>query len=386
MKITPILRLWSLSSLLLLAACATQPNQPPVPAHGEATPATAATEAVVQRPLFSAQPKVVELLERAPQRYVVVKGDTLWEIAGRFLTNPWRWPEVWHKNPQVANPHLIYPGDVLLLSMQSGRPMVSRLGDLACHDTTSDGRCVEKLAPQMRETRIEEAIATIPAGVIAPFLRRPQIMSPGSLDAAPYIISSNDDHLIAGDGNRLYLRNLNSRTTANYAIVRPGAIYTKPNDPKTILGQEAVFIANARIVSFGDPATVVVSAAQSEILIGDKLVPQDEEGALMNFLPRAPEESVTGVILDVLSGGSLIGQFDVVAVDLGRTDGMEPGHVLAVYDSGRIVRDRNRRDEVKLPDERRGLLMIFRVFERISYALVMESTQTLHQYDRIGNP
>ncbi|QEP44100.1 LysM peptidoglycan-binding domain-containing protein [Ectothiorhodospiraceae bacterium BW-2] len=326
--------------------------------------------------------------ESAPQLYTVVSGDTLWDIASRFLTDPWRWPEVWQSNPQIENPHLIFPGDQLKLLMEGGRAVIRKVEgeQVRCVGYTEEGRCIERLSPQVRESSLKGAITTIPANVITPFLRQPRVMSPNSLDDAPYVLSSADEHLIAGTDNRIYARGIQSKMTSDYLVVRPGTIYRNPDDSDDILGQEALVAAEARLVRFGDPATLDIVDAEREVLNGDRLIPLVEQGHQNNYLPHSPPEGVRAQIMAVLDGDRLIGQYHVVALNIGREDQIESGHVLAAYDSGRQVRDFATGEWLKLPDERSGLLMVFRVFERMSYALVMEATLPMRIGDRIGAP
>ncbi len=328
--------------------------------------------------LFVAGPAAAEALLRAdhPAHYVVKKGDTLWDIAGRFLRSPWRWPEIWYVNPQIANPHLIYPGDRLDLVYIDGKPrlMLSR-GPL-------------KLSPHVRARPWDGAIPTIPIGDIAPFLSRPYVLNPGEMDSAPYIVSFGNDHLIGGSGIRAYVRSLD-HAGGKYHVVRPGALY-KDADTGEVLGQEALYIGTVEAMRAGDPATVFFNSSDREAIIGDRLVPVGEdETTWTNFMPHHPKQEITGSIIAVHGGVAQIGQYNVVVLDRGRLDGLEPGHVLRIDQRGEEIRDvvtPDSRDTVKLPDEEAGLLMVFRTFDRVSFGLVLDAIRPIHVLDRVRKP
>lgn len=315
-----------------------------------------------------------------PDRYVVKKGDTLWDISQTFLQDPWRWPEIWQVNPQIENPHLIYPGDVIALVFgPDGKPQLQLLR----------GRQTVKLEPQARSTPLREAIPPIPMDAIAQFLNDSRaVLTPETLENAPYIVESMDSHLIAGTGDRIYVRSIPDRTNTRYNVYRPGAVYKRPGTD-TILGYEALYVGDATLERVGDPATLELSRTVRETLVGDRLLPVGEETIQQNFFPHPPAKNVDGSILKVVDGVSQIGQYQVVVIDLGTNDGMEQGNVLAVFKRGDTIRDvvtKERDQRVKLPDERSGLVMVFRPFERVSYALVMSATRTLHINDAVRNP
>lgn len=312
-----------------------------------------------------------------PDRYVVVKGDTLWDISGRFLRDPWRWPDVWHVNPQIENPHLIYPGDVLVLTYIDGQPrlMLERGGTV-------------KLSPTVRSTPLDTAIPAIPIDAIRPFLTRPYVVGANELDAAPYVVDFADEHIAGGAGMRVYVRSIESGDNAKYDVVRPGKPY-KDGDSGEILGYEALYIGDAKLQRTGDPATLLLTNTEIETLVGDRLVPVSEEVVQQSFFPKAPNTPVNGNIISVLNGVSQIGQYQVVVLDRGAQDGLEPGDVLAVDQRGQTVLDPvspARNDKVRLPDEKAGMLLVFRTFPRVSFGLIMSATKSLHVLDRVHNP
>ncbi len=376
---TPLVRFLPAALLALAAGCATapppQPQPQPLPEPVEPVAVAVVVEPVPLRPDY-------------PERYVVKKGDTLWDISAMFLRDPWRWPEVWQNNPQIDNPHLIYPGDILTLVYIEGRPViqVQRPVPGAPPGIGRAGYPTVKLSPQVRVESLERAIPTIPAQAIRPFLSRPRVVSNGELEAAPYIVSTADEHLIAGTGNSIYVRRLTDPAGGDFVVVRRGQAYRNPLDPEEILGYEAIHVADARLQQMGDPATLLVTAANREVLNADRLIPAESDEVYQNFLPRAPAEKVEGHILAVLDGVSQIGQYQSVVLDLGRQEALEAGHVLAVYQAGEEVRDPITGERVKLPPIRAGIIMVYRVFERVSYALVMEATRAMHVRDRVTTP
>lgn len=343
-----------------------------------------------------------------PDRYVVKKGDTLWDIAGLFLREPWRWPDIWHVNPQVKNPHLIYPGDELELVYIDGDPQL-RL---------NRGHRDVKLSPQVRVTPWDGSIPTIPLDVIAPFLTRPYVVAEGQLDNAPYIVDFADEHIVAGAGQRIYVRKLTDPQSENYDVVRPGGPY-QDADTGEILGYEALFVGATTLQQVGDPSTLLITAAEIEASKGDRLIATESSFPVADFHPKPPAEEVNGSIIGVLHGVTQIGQYNVVVLDRGDADGLSPGTVLRVEHRGEVVPDQVARKEarkvagmnpyiiehdpeaevptaeekrlspwetVKLPDEKAGHLMVFRTFDRVSFGLVMEATRAIHVMDRVRNP
>ena len=321
-----------------------------------------------------------------PERYVVVKGDTLWDIAGRFLKSPWRWPDVWHVNPQIRNPHLIYPGDELVLSYDvNGNPIIT-LGKRA--------RPNVKLSPGVRRTRLDRAIPTIPLDAIQQFLSKPLAVGEQELEDAPYVVQAADDHVVAGANDRLYVRHLKEEGKAKYSVFRPGIKYVKYHHTETdeepeVLGYEAIYVGETTVAQFGDISTLLITSSEREAHKGDRLLPLGEDDINENFMPHAPRAKIDASIISVVDGVTQIGQNQLVVIDAGSREKVDVGTVLAVYQRGKVVRDtvsEERGDTVKLPDERAGTLMVFRVFEKVSFALVMDATSPLHLYDAVRNP
>lgn len=327
--------------------------------------------------LLLATPALAADLLRAdhPAHYVVKKGDTLWDISARFLRSPWRWPDIWYVNPQVANPHLIYPGDRLDLVYIDGKPrLVLNRGPI-------------KLSPKVRSKPWDGAIPTIPIGDIAPFLSRPYVLNPGQADGLPYLVSFGQDHILGGTGVRAYVRSL-AKPGGKYHVVRPGAPY-KDADTGEILGYAATYIGTVEALRAGDPATVFFNNSEREATIGDRLIPVSDDTQWTNFAPHAPKADINGSIIAVMNGVSQIGQYNVVVLDRGAHDGIEPGHVLRIDQRGETIRDvvtPDSRDTVTLPDEEAGLLMVFRTFDRVSFGLVLNAIRPIHILDRVHTP
>lgn len=363
----------------------------------------------------------IQLKKDHPYRHVVVKGDTLWDISATFLKDPWLWPKLWGMNrDEIRNPHLIYPGDVVILDLSGANPRLRLL-----HETV-------KLEPTVRVEPLEkEAIQTISPHIITPFLTQPLLIENDDLDTAPRIIAGPDDRVIMSPGTRVYINEIKEENGANWDIYRPGEPLIDP-DTKEVLGTEAIHLGDLTITRFGKPASADIHTAKEEIFVKDRLVIASNE-IRDRFVPHAPENQVNGRILRIyggVSGGvAEAGPHSVVAINLGTKDGLEVGHVLAVSRYGRIIRDPEyvptgvveqkptlkelnfdvSKDEngapvvnfekepvqtetvlepgqIKLPDERIGLLMVFRTFDRVSYGLIMRSSNSIYTLDAVHTP
>ncbi len=312
-----------------------------------------------------------------PQRYVVVKGDTLWDISGTFLKYPWHWPDIWQVNPQVENPHLIYPGDILSLVYRDGRPVLE----------LTRGPKSYKLSPETREMQLEKAISTIPLDAIRPFLTRPRVVGDEVLESAPYVVAGADERLISGAGDKVYVKNIDENEGNHYSIFRSGKVY-RDHQTDEVLGYEAIYTADALVNTFADISTVDLKQTTREVMIGDRLLPVIEDDFEMNFFPRSPENRLKGHIISVFDGVSQVGQYQIVVLDRGTRDGLETGHVLSVYQTGDTVPDQvteDRNDVVTLPDEHAGVAMIFKLFDKVSYAIVMKATRAIHVGDKVAS-
>ncbi|MEN8179836.1 MAG: LysM peptidoglycan-binding domain-containing protein [Pseudomonadota bacterium] len=319
----------------------------------------------------------VNLNPAHPQSHIVVKGDTLWDISAMFLRDPWLWPEVWFVNPQIENPHLIYPGDEIILTYQDGRPLL----------TLQRGSRFKKLSPSIRAQPLDTAIPTIPVDAIAQFLTEPYVLEEGELELAPYVVHFLDDHIVGGAGISFYARSIEQQQPSRYTLVRPGKPYKDP-DTAEILGYEAQYIGDAELQRTGDPAKLLIASSEMEAVIGDRLIRTAEDEPMVNFQPRIPKGDIEGRIISVLNGVSQIGQYNVVVLNKGAQDGLEPGHVLEILQGGHEIRDvvAGRGATVTLPLEEAGHLMVFRTFERVSFALIMHATKSLHVLDWVRPP
>ncbi len=320
-----------------------------------------------------------------PDVYTVVKGDTLWGISGRFLAKPWMWPEVWQLNPQIENPHLIYPGDRIRLVYVDGQPrlMLERgeAGRTYKVSPSADGR----LQPQIRATPLESAIPTISLDAIQGFLVENRIVEPDVLLAAPYVIQGESERLVLGAGDRVYVRG-ELPDSHSFNLVRQGPVYVDP-DTNEVLGQEATYIGKGRAVGQeNEVATMLVTTTREEVQVADRVLPTEERRVNSTYYPASPEDEISGQIVSVFGGVSQVGQFDVVVLNRGEREGLEPGHVLAIWQRGALARDRVANEVVRLPSERAGLLMVFRSFEKLSYGLVLETERPLAVYDEVRNP
>ncbi len=320
---------------------------------------------------------------RHPESYVVQRGDTLWDIASMFLRDPWLWPEIWQINPQVENPHLIFPGDILSLAyLGDGRPVVQ----LERGPQTAAGG-FERLSPRVRSEPLEEAIQTIPYETIAAFLSRPRVLEKRQLDGLPYIVAHREG-LIGSSGRDVYARYADGDIGSVYNIVELGPELVDP-DTKDVLGYQGIYVGQGRVDRTGDPSTLRLLETEREAVVGNYLM-EEEDIQPFTFVPRSPDRQIEGRIISVLSGVSLIGQYQVVVINRGTEAGLEPGHVLRVYQTGQVIHDERGRGvfgkKVKLPDEPAGTMMVFRTSERISYALVMQATTAIAVLDTIRTP
>jgi len=327
--------------------------------------------------LFSSWLQAVELNEDVPETYIVKKGDTLWGISGMYLQEPWLWPELWDVNPQIDNPHLIFPGDELYLVWVDGQPRL-RL---------RRGRNV-KLQPNMRVSPLDLAIPIIPLDEIGAFLLSHRILDADALNNSAYVVAGDQGHLLSAPGDRIYGRGPFPDGERAYGIYRAGDTYYDPITNE-LLGYQAQDIGNARLLSSNtDEVTELeVTRITEEVRITDRLLPIEERILDASFVPRAPESTIEdGFMIAVDGGVTQIGTTSIVVLNRGKRDGLEIGHVLAVYQSGALVHDTIRGDNVALPDTRAGLLMVFESFEKASYGIILKSNRVLKVGDKVKNP
>jgi hypothetical protein len=321
-----------------------------------------------------------------PDEYTVKKGDTLWDISSTFLSSPWKWPEIWHANPQIENPHLIYPGDLIHLIYIDGQARLTSERTLKLAPGAGGVNANEKLSPQVRVVQRESAITAIPLDRIDSFLSRSRVVdSEKILSDAPYILAGPQKRIVAGAGDEAYARG-NFRDLTSFGVYRKGEVFYDPTT-KEVLGLHALGIGSVSIKALkGDIATLNVVRASEEIRIGDNLLPSEDRSTNSTFYPSGPDNDITGTIIAVEGGVQQVGKYNVVMINRGDREGLKVGNVLAIYKKGEVVVDRVTGGKVSLPDERAGLLMVFRTFKKMSFALVLEADRPLTIGDALQNP
>ena len=319
----------------------------------------------------------VALNDGAPETYVVQKGDTLWGIAGMYLEKPWLWPELWDVNPQIDNPHLIFPGDELYIVWVDGKPRLR----------VRRGRDV-KLTPSMRVTPLDLAIPIIPLDEIGPWLLAHRIMAVDELNNSAYVVAGDQGHLISGPGDRVFGRGPFPDGERTYGIYRAADTYYDPLTGEH-LGYQAQDIGNAKLLSSNKQQVMELEVTRiaEEVRLADRLLPLEERVLDATFQPRAPAEVIEdGLMIAVDRGITQIGEMSIVVINKGKRDGLEIGHVLAVYQTGGLVFDKVAEENVQLPDTRAGLAMVFEAFEKASYAIILKASRPLKVMDRVKNP
>jgi LysM repeat protein len=387
------------AAAVFVAGCASSPPPPVQESHSpsaelEAAATTknesddlTATEAAVaalnEAPVAEAQPTAQLIRPDAPMNYTVKRGDTLWDIAAVFLKDPWFWPEIWQINPQVENPHLIYPGDVLSLAYGAN-------GDAHVMISQYSGA---RLQPRLRSENLDGPIDTIPFSAIAAFLTKPSVLTEEQALAAPHILAFRDHHMIGGTGHEFYVRNLNGAVNESYVVMHVGSpIYDL--ETHDLLGYQAYFVGNAIVKTPGEVSKAVLTENKREALEGDRLISVEGERSL-TFAPHVPKNPVDGQIVAVADDAAQVGQYQVVVLNRGKEAGLEQGAVLAVDQQGEVVQDKMGSwpwkkepfgDHVQLPYERAGTLIVFKVYDRISYGLVIGARAPMRVADRVYNP
>ncbi|MEH6346866.1 MAG: LysM domain-containing protein [Bermanella sp.] len=327
--------------------------------------------------MVSAQ--TVDLKSSHPVEYVVQEGDTLWDISQKFLEDAWLWPEIWQVNEQINNPHLIYPGDVIGLVYIGEQVKVTIKKRIIALGPV-------KLSPETRISAITSAIPSIPISAISSFMKDSRIIKSKVMKEAPYVVAGDDHRILAGGGGKVYARGFEEEPKSSYGLYRKGQIFVDP-DTGEVLGLEAREVGAATVASWdGDIATLKLASTREEVIIGDRLLSTEDRVSVANFMPSAPDEKIMGRMIAVLGGVSQIGQYHVVVINQGKRDGIKEGNVLAIYKTGSVIIDRVTRAKVKLPAERAGLLMLFRVFNKVSYGLILRAKRPMSVGDEVRNP
>ncbi len=323
--------------------------------------------------------KPLELAPDAPDRYTVTSGDTLWGISGKFIKDPYRWPELWRLNAEeVKNPHRIYPGQVLVLDKSGSDPQL-RLETV-------------RLAPKQYDSKLTQEIPAIPQSFIEPFLARPLVIEADGLDSAPRVIALEENRMIVGTGGKIYVTGIKDLQAKGFLLYRPGRALTDPVT-KEVLGYEAIHLGGAKVIREGEPTILEIVNSRAEISVGDHLMPTKKVD-VVSYMPHAPKAMIEGRVMSVYgttgsSPAGTGGPGSIVTLTRGTKDGLEMGHVLALQQSGRAVTERfkGKNETFTLPDERYGLVFVFRVFDRISYAIVTKaSSQEVLVGDTVRTP
>lgn len=368
-----------------------------------------------------------------PDSYTVVEGDTLWSIAGRFLNNPWQWPEIWQANEQIKNPHLIYPGDVISLVYVDGKPMLTKGG------IPGQRPQQEKLSPRVRDMGDRRAVGPIPLDELRPFLEHMRVLPEADAKALPYVVGNEETRLRTTEMGLVYVRGLDARPGTEVDVVRPSFVYRevqtgapwlhKPREVRSsewnpsqgftlgslwddhigrylrernteVLGHEVVQVARARVIAEGDPATLEIRKGEIEARAGDLILPVDDSPYDPSYAQHAPKDVPDNMrVLAVSDGFSAAGPARVIALSRGARDGVANGQVFAIFNQGERVRDTvkhpsgdirsafsPKKKYVTLPEEFAGHAMIFRTFEKISYALIMDGTRPIFINDVAHEP
>ena len=391
-------------SAALLSACTSTPVEPADDEVKSFEPEAGSIEPVAEpaREDETTNTQNIQLADNHPREYIVKKGDTLWDIASMFLRDPWYWPEIWQRNPQVQNPHLIYPGDILILTYVNGVPQIQVSRSIPGSDiirresTDMSGRKVVKLSPKIHRQTLNEAIPSIPADAVRQFLTHPRVVSQQEWEAAPYIVGSDDAHLVLGANNKVYIRGELDQERSRYSVFREGNRLEDP-DTKKLLGFEVIYAGEVRIHKYATPSSGILINTSREVLVGDRLLATDKGAIDQQYFPRLPDEHIDAKIISLFDAISSIAKYQIAVINRGSKDDLQIGHLLATYQAGGLARDRfldrtsrDRGDEYKLeillPDERSGLMMIFKVFDEVSYGLVLKSTRTISKFDRVDKP
>jgi len=315
------------------------------------------------------------LADSYPDRYTIVKGDTLWGISSKFLRDPWRWPEVWQGNPQVENPDLIFPGDVLVLTFVDGRPVLKTLR-----------RETVKLSPSARATSFADAIPLVDPAAIAPYINSPLVTDTNEIKKAPYVVDGFNERLSMGKYDQFYARGIEDQTVEKFRIFRPGRHFVDPISGEN-LGWEAKHLGNANLLKEGDPTRLSITTAYEDINVRDRLRPVLVEEAMPFFAPKAPEnEEIRGVILKAENKSAEHGALSIIAINLGEREGIDAGDVLRIRSQKTPKKDPFSGKRFFIPEENIGLALVFRTFEKVSYAIITDTNRQVIAGDVLVSP
>lgn len=317
------------------------------------------------------------LVDNPPDRHIVVPGDTLWGISGKFLREPWRWPEIWQMNrEEIRNPHRIYPGDIVLLDRSGASPrlrIAKPVGSI-------------KVEPRVHSQAVAQAIPSIPPNAIEPFLSQPLIVEPAQEAHLPMVIATPEHRMLLGNGDEAFVTGIPDASVERWHVFRPGKPLKDPENGQ-VLAHEAFFLGHARLVQPGEPATVRITQAKQEMARGDRLQPAPPP-EIMTYAPHRPTHTVSARVMSIYGGVSEGGGNSIVSLNQGQAAGLEVGHVLALFRNrvSTTVDDDGRRTTTPIPEERYALAFVFRVFERVAYALVIDAARPVIIGDAVRNP
>jgi hypothetical protein len=347
------------------------------PRYPTATPPASSSAPMSASDARRAQSSTDVFVANAPDTYTIVRGDTLWGIAGRFLKQPWRWPQIWQMNrDQIRNPHWIYPGQVIVLDRTTG---TMRLG------TGPNANGTVKLSPQVRVEPGRDAIPSIPPEAIEPYLTQPLIVETSTMLDSPRVVASKE-RVVLGVGDIAYVSGITDPSVTTYQLFRPGRALKDP-DTGEVIAYQADYLGTANVTRPGSPATVAITSSKMEIGVGDRLVPASKAGVI-NYMPHAPAQPLSGRIIATYSGVAYAGTNMIVAINRGSAEGLDIGAVLAIKTFGRTIVDKTNgtRESITLPEERKGLLFVFRVFNHVAYGLITSSAEPVEVGDTITQP
>lgn len=317
----------------------------------------------------------LELAPNAPERYTVVPGDTLWDISGKYLKSPWRWPELWRMNKDdIKNPHWIYPGQVLVLEYDAdGKPRLRIEGSGGSRDV--------KVEPKIYVEPNRKAISSIPYDLIRPYLERPLVLNQSQLDNLPRVVSAENDRIVLGAGDKIFATGIPGDGKQIWHTYRQGKPLFEVGS-RDLLGYEAIYTGSARLIVPGEPATLQLTRSSQEVSRGDKLVPEIEP-AIVSYVPHVPDTEITAEILSIYGTVGHAGRYSVISISRGSNDGVEIGHVFNLKTAGRYVDERfnNIKRTYLTPAQQTGLVFIFQVFDRVSYGLIVTADDPV----RIGD-
>lgn len=328
--------------------------------------------------VLSASAQTLSLAANSPDTYVVKDGDTLWDISTTFLDEPWRWPEIWHQNPNVEDPDLIYPGDVLNLVYIDGSPRIMM---------ERGGREVVRLSPQVRQSPLLNPIPVIPRAAIDGFLAKNRIVDKEIFESAPYILSSLSGNLLMGAGHEVYAKGEWSDDVSQYEVFRLGSAYID-KETKALLGQEVINLGSLRILSDEDESLkkALILSSREELKAGDRLLPQETNRLDTRFFPTTPEQDLSGEIIGLLDHKNKAAQFESIVFDIGEAEGLRVGDILTIEKSGARVRDPITNKWVMLPSSDIGIVLTYKTFEKLSYGVILSLIEPSTVGDTLSTP